>query len=82
MQFKDPKLENKFLKRHRENLELIGKLYLLSVTIISLLYFGYLIYRKNVYAHQPELYTTIPIDCLFLIFPVLNYFLSKKVSFL
>lgn len=79
--FKDGKTEKKFLKAHLTNLKEIGKIYLLAIIVIFLIYLGYLIYRRYELPGMPPLTISIPIDVVFLVVPIANYYLAIKYEF-
>lgn len=43
--FKNDKAEKKYLKAHNKNLKLFGKIYLLAVGVIFLIYLAYILYK-------------------------------------
>jgi hypothetical protein len=81
MKYTDSKLEWKFLQRHKENLAKIGSLYLFSFLIISLIYLAIVLYRDNKPYKTPPLVNTIPLVVGLMILPVINYILSRKLTF-
>lgn len=58
----------------------LGKIYVLSVLVITLMFLGVLIYKSAALENQPHLYFSLIFDLAFMVVPLVHYFLACRYT--